>query len=94
MATFFYYTCTMFIVYIIYSSSLNKYYVGYTGDSIEQRIRRHNSSVKKGFTSFASDWELKYVETFENKKSAMEREKVIKSKKSRIYIEHLIAQFR
>ena len=82
----------MFQVYILYSNFLDKYYIGYTGDDIVERIRRHNSKVKKGFTAKANDWELVYKEAFADKSSAMIREKEIKSKKSRKYIEWLIAQ--
>ena len=79
----------MYLVYILYSETLNRYYVGMTGDSIEERIRRHNSN-HKGFTSKANDWQLKYSESYNSKTSALDREKEIKSMKSRIYIEKLI----
>ena len=82
----------MFLVYIIYSISLDKYYVGYTGDNIIERIRRHNSKTKTGFTSKASDWDLVYSEEFLTKTDALKREKEIKAKKSRKYIEWLIDQ--
>ncbi len=52
-------------VYIIYSNSINRYYVGVTSD-IESRIKKHNSN-HKGFTGRANDWELKYSEEFELK---------------------------
>jgi putative endonuclease len=58
---------------------------------IVDRIRRHNSKVKKGFTAKANDWELVYKEAFADKSSAMPREKEINAKKSRKYIEWLIS---
>ncbi len=75
-------------VYIIYSNSINRYYVGVTSD-IESRIKKHNSN-HKGFTGKANDWELKYSEEFELKSDAMKRESQIKSWKSKTEIEKLI----
>ncbi len=78
-----------FFVYIIYSSQLDKYYVGYTAD-LSKRINEHNSGISN-FTDKASDWVLKYYESQESRLSAMKREKEIKLKKSRKYIEWLIS---
>ncbi|MBL7910664.1 MAG: GIY-YIG nuclease family protein [Bacteroidia bacterium] len=36
-------------LYILFSPSKNKYYVGHTGDDLVERIRKHNSN-HKGFT--------------------------------------------
>ncbi len=79
----------MFYVYIIYSDSADKYYVGYTTD-LEKRLIEHNSGISK-FTSRCSDWEIKYTESFTDRESAIQREKEIKNKKSRKYIEWLIS---
>jgi putative endonuclease len=46
----------------------------------------------KGFTGTAKDWEIVYYEEFDDKREAQKREKEIKSRKSRTYIEHLIAR--
>jgi len=75
-------------LYIIYSEKVDRYYVGITKD-IETRIKRHN----QGWTRSTKDrgiWELKYVEEFTDKSEAIRREKEIKRKKSRRYIERLI----
>ena len=77
------------LLYIIYSKKINKYYIGITGDIIEERIRRHNSN-HKGFTGKTNDWEIVYTKYFENKKDAIAKEKEIKSWKSRLKIEKLI----
>ncbi|MES2616313.1 MAG: GIY-YIG nuclease family protein [Bacteroidota bacterium] len=79
----------MFLVYILYSKLKNKYYIGFTGDEINERIRKHNSD-HKGFTGGTGDWELKYSEIFNLKTDALKREKQIKNWKSRIMIERLI----
>ena len=78
-------------VYFLFSSSKNKYYVGYTGDALTERIRKHNTN-HKGFTGGIGDWELKYTEQFPSKSDALKREKQIKNWKSRSLIEKLIAK--
>ena len=78
----------MYSVYILFSQKLNRYYVGYT-NSVERRLTEHNR--KKGkYTDAGIPWKLVYLEKYELKIEAMEREVFIKSKKSRKYIESLI----
>ena len=77
-----------FFVYIIYSSKLDKYYVGHTHDLLI-RVEQHNSGIST-FTSKANDWVLKYSEPFHSREDAFKREIQIKKKKSRKYIEWLI----
>ncbi|WP_185215838.1 GIY-YIG nuclease family protein [Sphingobacterium mizutaii] len=79
----------MYTVYIIYSPSLDRYYIGFTQD-ITDRLRRHNSK-SKGFTNRANDWIIVYVESFNQKNEAMRREKEIKGWKSKKLIEKLIS---
>ena len=78
----------VYTVYIIYSASINKYYVGYT-ENISLRLAQHNDGISS-FTSKASDWVLKYTEEFSSRENAHQRELEIKRKKSRKYIEWLI----
>ncbi|AXB55605.1 GIY-YIG nuclease family protein [Flavobacterium fluviale] len=84
----------MFYTYILYSSSLNKYYTG-SCQNIEQRLNDHLNSRSK-FTRTVKDWEIKYFETFHTRSEAYQREMQIKKMKikkmkSRKYIENLIA---
>ncbi|MES1214947.1 MAG: GIY-YIG nuclease family protein [Bacteroidota bacterium] len=79
-----------FIVYIIYSASLDRFYIGYTGDEINSRLNKHNAN-HKGFTGTRADWVLKYTEMYESKSEAMKRERLIKSWKSRQKILQLIS---
>jgi len=76
-------------VYILFSSNLHKYYIGFTGDDLIQRIRKHNSN-HKGFTGGLGDWQLMFKEIFSSKAEAMKREKQLKGWKSRKMIEKLI----
>jgi putative endonuclease len=77
--------------YILYSPSANKYYIGHTTDSLDERIRKHNSN-HKGFTGGRGDWTLMYHEVFETKSEALSREKQVKAWKSRKAIEQLIGK--
>jgi putative endonuclease len=78
----------MFTLYILYSKSIDSYYVGYTND-IDRRLSEHNR--KKGkFTDRGIPWILVYTENFENKEQAMEKERQIKRKKSRSFIIEMI----
>ncbi len=79
----------MFKIYILYSLSKNKYYIGYSADDLVERLRRHNSN-HKGFTGTVADWQLVYNEIYLTKIEAMAREKEIKGWKNRKMIERLI----
>ena len=74
--------------YILYSEKLDKYYVGSTQD-LSARIKRHNLGHNK-YTKTGLPWKLVYSEDYETRSEAVFREKEIKSKKSRKYIEWLI----
>jgi len=76
----------MYHVYILFSSTKNRYYTGFTGDDLSERIRRHNSQ-HKGFTGGVIDWELKYTENYSTKNEAIKREHEIKAWKNRKFIE-------
>jgi putative endonuclease len=77
-----------FHVYILYSETVQQYYVGHT-DNLEDRFYRHTNSGSKA-TKKAKDWKLVHTEFFETKAGAYRREMEIKNKKSRKYIEWLI----
>jgi putative endonuclease len=74
--------------YILYSKKLNKYYIGMT-DDLQWRLERHNLGWGR-FTKSGIPWELIYYEIFTSKSDALKREREIKSKKSRKYIENLL----
>ena len=78
-----------FYVYILYSSGHDQYYVGHSKD-LEDRIFRHTNSGSKS-TKKANDWVIRYTEKFESRQEAMHREREIKNKKSKKYIEWLIS---
>ncbi|MFD2162079.1 GIY-YIG nuclease family protein [Paradesertivirga mongoliensis] len=53
----------MFAVYILYSQSLDKYYVGCTSD-VSERLKKHNTN-HSGFTGKLLDWEVREGHWFE-----------------------------
>ncbi len=77
-----------FIVYILFSETKNRFYIGFTSD-MQQRIMRHNQK-SKGFTGNVNDWKIVYTEKYNSKEEAYTREQQIKSWKSRIKIQELI----
>jgi putative endonuclease len=79
-----------FLVYIIYSLTLDQFYIGHS-ENIQDRLFRHNNSGSKS-TKKANDWKLVHTEIFQTKSEAVQRELEIKKKKSRKYLEWLISQ--
>jgi putative endonuclease len=74
--------------YILYSKSLNKYYVGHT-NNLTRRLSEHNSGQTKS-TRSGKPWILVYTDEFNSKLEANKEEIKIKKMKSRKYIESLI----
>ncbi len=78
-----------FITYILFSQSLETYYIGYTGDDMLSRLVKHLGK-HKGYTSKAKDWIIVYTEQFSTKKEALKREKQLKAWKSPLRLKQLI----
>ena len=79
---------TMHYLYILYSRSRDRYYIGSSADPAS-RLVKHNQR-HKGFTGSSSDWRVVYTEEFELKTEAYSRERQLKRWKSRKRIEELI----
>jgi len=77
------------LFYILFSSSVSKYYIGHTTEPIEDRLRKHNSK-HKGFTGKSGDWVVVYTELCLTKSLAYSREREVKGWKSKKQIEKLI----
>jgi putative endonuclease len=80
----------MVYVYILYSSSLGKFYVGST-DNIERRIDQHNSG-RSNFSSKGIPWKLITRIECKNRSEAMGLEIQIKKRGIKRYLEdnHLV----
>ena len=66
-------------MYILYSSRIDKFYVGYTSLSLPERLSKHNTN-HKGFTGQTNDWAIRWSEPFSDKTQAIRKEKQIKSR--------------
>ena len=78
----------MFTVYILYSFSKDKYYIGQTNNLIH-RIERHNENRVRA-TKFRGPWQLLYSEEYATRGEALKRERFLKSRKDRKFIEQII----
>ena len=78
----------MYFMYILYSLSRDRYYIGATQDTA-LRLTQHNSGRTKS-TSSGKPWVLVHTESFDTRSEALKRETEIKNKKSRRYIEFLL----
>jgi putative endonuclease len=78
-----------FFVYIFYSPSKGKYYVGCCED-ITVRLSQHNSGRNKS-TQSGMPWEIKKTESYDTRSEALKREAFIKKMKSRKFTEQVIA---
>ncbi len=68
-----------FEVYILYSATIEKYYVGYTSQTLTERLNYHLGN-HKGFTSRAKDWKVVFAKVIDNKNEALKLEKKIKKR--------------
>ena len=78
----------MAFFYILYSESIDKFYIGYSLD-LKARLAIHNTN-HKGFTGKTNDWKIVYSEKFDTKSEAYARERQVKKWKSRKRIVALI----
>ncbi|MDO5656200.1 MAG: GIY-YIG nuclease family protein [Flavobacteriaceae bacterium] len=80
----------MYFIYILYSESFDKYYVGYSTSPAERLIRHNTQDYFHTFTSKYRPWSLKAVfEVSESEGDAVNIERFIKNQKSRKLIEKL-----
>lgn len=81
----------MSFCYILYNSTVDKFYVGSTRD-LESRLKEHlKPSHKSKYTrKQPGEWKLVHSMSFDNYSDAKRKELEIKRMKSRQYIEKLI----
>ncbi len=79
-----------FTVYILQSQRNGRYYTGQS-ENFDERLEKHNRGEVQS-TKTDRPWVLKYQEVFETRSEAIKREREIKSRKKRAYIESLIAK--
>jgi putative endonuclease len=72
-------------IYIIYSTAMDKYYVGYSKNPW-LRLIQHNANSKEKYTGRAKDWVLVAVFNVKDERIAVRLERFIKKQKSRTLI--------
>jgi Predicted endonuclease containing a URI domain len=77
-----------YYVYIIYSQSRERYYIGYSHNPLE-RLEEHNLGATSS-TRSGRPWVLVYKEEYLSKHDAIVREREMKRMKSRKFIESLL----
>ncbi len=68
----------LFHVYILYSESLKRYYVGSTED-VEERLKEHNAG-KTISTHAGIPWDLVHTESYQTRSQAINQEHKIKAR--------------
>lgn len=81
----------MFYVYILFSATHDKYYIGQTAD-LDTRLSYHNEHNDKGFTARYRPWVVAWSLGIADRHTALRIERYIKRQKSRTYPKALIAK--
>jgi putative endonuclease len=71
-------------VYILYSDSISRYYVGFTND-VRERLRKHNSQ-HSGYTSKGQPWRVVKTYNVEDRSEAIQLERKIKKRGAKRYL--------
>ena len=79
----------LFYVYILFSASADKFYVGQT-DNLDLRLKFHNNLSENSFTAKYRPWILKRAIPVQSRSQAVRLEKYIKRRKSKRFIINLI----
>jgi putative endonuclease len=81
----------MYYVYAIYNAKCKKIYIGQC-ENLEDRLKMHNEKTfKNSYTArFDGEWILLYKEESLDRKSALKREKQLKSYRGREFVRKFI----
>ena len=75
--------------YILFSYTLDRYYIGHTTQAMDERLRKHLAD-QSHWTARAKDWKVVYSESHPDKAQAYRREREVKAWKSHKRIQELI----
>jgi putative endonuclease len=79
-------------LYILYSKTSTKYYVGET-HNVHERISKHNQhAYSNSYSKIANDWKLVLSYECDNRDNALYLERFIKRMKSKVFIEKIISK--
>ncbi|MCC6683596.1 MAG: GIY-YIG nuclease family protein [Bacteroidia bacterium] len=80
----------MFYIYILFSKTANRHYIGHS-ENPSERIIQHNTNSTEKYTGKYDDWEMVALfEVGKTRAEAMEIEKFIKKQKSKKLLLKLI----
>ena len=79
----------MFYVYILYSSKIDRYYIGYSENPEKRLLEKHNLGYVKS-TKIGVPYILKSKKLFQTEIEAIQEERRLKKAKNRKYLEYLI----
>ena len=79
----------MFYTYILHNEETDRYYIGST-NNLERRVKEHLQG-KTRTTKILQTYKIAYVENFNTEKECRNREKQLKSFKSKKYLKWLIS---
>ncbi len=77
-------------LYILYSPSIDRYYIGIAED-VQRRLRQHNSPGSKSWTARGKPWALVFSHAFPDRLTALKVERELKRRRSRKLIEKIVA---
>jgi len=80
--------CMIYKVYILQSLKNKRYYIGHT-DNLNSRLKRHNMGLVKSTKRYLP-WQIVYVEEYNSRSEAYQREMEIKSYKGGIKFKKLL----
>ncbi len=76
--------------YILYSRAINKFYIGATSETVQERFDRHiRGTYDHKYTALAKDWQIFLTIECATTRQAFAIEAHIKRMKSRKYVENL-----
>ncbi len=78
----------MCCVYVLYSPSRDRLYVGHT-DNLQLRLARHNEGLVRSTAPYRP-WVLIYHESFPSRAAAMKREGALKSGRGRQWLRDVV----
>jgi putative endonuclease len=79
----------MHTVYVIYSKTLDKYYIGETENVKESLVQHDTKFFNSAYTGLTSDWKLFFSLEVQNRALARKIETHIKRMKSKKHVENL-----
>ncbi|MCB9230334.1 MAG: GIY-YIG nuclease family protein [Bacteroidia bacterium] len=80
----------MFFLYIIFSPSRDKFYIGIT-DDLSRRLEEHNSGIRNQFTKSGIPWVLQIAFELPDRRTATQLELKFKKSKNRGIVEWVVA---